>query len=29
MYLKGTGELSRRQLASSLLLGGLSLPLAT
>ena len=29
MYMKGTGELSRRQLASSLLLGGLSLPLAT
>lgn len=29
MYFKGTGELSRRQLASSLLLGGLSLPLAT
>ena len=29
MYIKRTGELSRRQLASSLLLGGLSLPLAT
>ena len=29
MYFKGTEELSRRQLAGSLLLGGLSLPLAT
>ena len=28
MYFKGTGELSRRQLAGSLLLGGFSLPLA-